>query len=88
MAMWLRQPSSVCYTVVFHAISWSIPSEQDKVHIVQKVERLGPLHCHPDDVSNQVTYRHLEGAAELHEALLSVPRNNRVWEASRAFWAA
>src|SRR5258705_12898070 len=27
LAIWLRQPSKVCFTVVLHSISWTIPGE-------------------------------------------------------------
>lgn len=88
VALWLRQPSTVCYTNVFHATSWPMPGEIQKRHVVQLIERQNPLHCHPNDVQNLVTKSHILKAGQLHATLVAVTRNNPVWEAFRACWAA
>jgi hypothetical protein len=49
MALWLVQPSMSCFTVVFHAISWSIPGQVEEQPIVQHIERQNPLYCRPND---------------------------------------
>lgn len=87
-ALWLRQPSVVCFTTVFHATSWPIPGQAEKQAIVQQIERQSPLHCHPNDVENPVTKAHIVKAGELHAVLCTIPRKNPVWEAMRAGWAA
>lgn len=87
-ALWLRQPSTVCFTVVLHAISWNIPGESEKKPIIQQIENQTPLFCHPDDFQNTVTARHIVKAGKLHSVLFSIPRKNPVWEAMRACWAA
>jgi hypothetical protein len=88
LALWLRQPSPVCFTVVFHALSWSTPGESERVPIIQQSERYPPLYCHPKDSSNPVSVGHVVKAGELYAVLTTIPRNNPVWEALRAFWAA
>ena len=35
LALWLRQPSFVCFTNVFHATSWPIPGQAEKKAVVQ-----------------------------------------------------
>jgi len=88
LALWLRQPSTVCFTSVFHATSWPIPGRAEKEATVQQVERQTPLLCHPNDVENLVTKSHVVKAGQLHVVLCSIPRENPVWEAMRAGWAA
>jgi hypothetical protein len=87
MALWLVQPSSVCFTVALHAISWTIPGQPHKQPLLQQVDRHTPLFCHPDHLPNSVSAGHAVTAGKLHEMLLSVPRKNAVWTALRAFWA-
>jgi len=88
MALWLRQPSMVCFTVGYHALCWQVPDQTDPLPLIQQINHQTPLYCHPNDVPNVVTAKHIAQAAPLYEALLTVPRNNAVWEALRAFWAA
>jgi len=88
LAMWLRQPSSVCFTVGFDALCWPDPDRSEPLPIAQQIQRQDPLHCHPNDVGNIVEPTHLTKSAEIYTALLSVPRGNPVWEALRAVWAA
>ena len=79
--MWLRQPSAACFTVGFHALSQSQP-------IILATEHHTRLFCHPRDADNPIYPHHLTKAAELHTVLSTVPRQNAVWAALRAFWAA
>lgn len=86
LALWLRQPSPVCFTVCFHALSWTLPGEHPP--IVQQAQSHPQLYCHPNDLANPVCANHVAKAAELHAVLSTVPRKNPVWAALRAFWAA
>jgi hypothetical protein len=88
LALWFRQPSPVCFTVGFHALTWDVPGEPEKVPIIQQTEVNTPLYCHPDDAHNPVTINHVLKAASLHQVLMAIPRKNPVWEALRATWAA
>jgi hypothetical protein len=87
LALWLRQPSPVCFTAVFHGLSWDVPGSKEKQPIIQRSEtgRL-PLLCHPNDLQNPVEKRHVVKAGELHGVLCSIPRNNAVRTAMRALW--
>jgi hypothetical protein len=82
MCMWMIRPSKICFTVCFHAIT-KLDSP-----VVCRVDREGPIYCHPKDAHNPVTPQDLEKAAKLFETLSTVPRKNDVWPALRAFWAA
>jgi Apea-like HEPN len=88
IALWLMQPSSVCFTVGFHALAWNVPGEKEKRPIISEIQRQSPLRCHPNDVYNVVSASHVAKGGKLHAVLSSIPRNNPVWEAMRAFWAA
>jgi hypothetical protein len=88
LALWLRQPSTVCSTNVFHAISWRIPEQSEIQPVVQEIQEESPLYCHPNDFRNPVTKRHVVKAGQLHAVMISIPRKNPVWEAMRACWAA
>jgi hypothetical protein len=87
IAFWLAQPSPVCFTVVFHALSVIPPGETRQVPIVQLIESQFPLHCHPNDLCNPFNSTHATRAGQLHKVLSSIPRGNRVWEALRSLWA-
>ena len=87
-AIWLRQPSPVCFTNGFHAIMYPNPEGPDKLPIIQQTQNQIPLYCHPNDTGNPVYEHHVNKAGELHQVLAKVPRNNPVWEALRATWAA
>jgi hypothetical protein len=88
LAIWLRQPSSVCFNLVLHALSWDIPGRDEKQQIIQSLETRAPLYCHPNDMQNAVERRHVIKAGELHATLCSIPRNNAAWTAMRSLWAA
>jgi hypothetical protein len=88
LALWLRQPSRVCFTVGFHALSRSIPDQTARIPIILEVPDHPPLYCHPNDLHNPVSVNHLVKAGALHVILSSVPRKNAVWAALRAIWAA
>jgi hypothetical protein len=88
LALWIRQPSTVCFTVGFHALAWNVPGEADKVPIIQQTESHAPLYCHPNDAGNPVEVKHVAKAGELYSVLAGVPRDNPVWEAMRSTWAA
>lgn len=87
LALWLRQPSRVCFTVVLHALSWTIPGQEEKEQLIQRSESQTPLYCHPNDLRNPVSAAHVIKAAELHGVLCSIPRGNAVWVGVRALWA-
>jgi hypothetical protein len=88
LALWLRQPSPVCFTVGFHALSRPVPDQAEKVQIILQAPADPPLYCHPNDLHNPVKVNHLVKAGELHVVLSTVPRKNAVWAALRAIWAA
>jgi hypothetical protein len=88
MAMWLIQPSTVCFTVGFHALTTLEGGRTVRPPIILRSEREGPLYCHPRDQHNPVEPKHVIRAAALYEKLSTVPRKNAVWAALRAFWAA
>jgi hypothetical protein len=87
LAIWLRQPSNVCFTVVLHSVSSTIPGRAEKQQIIQQSETQTPIYCHPKDAGNVVTTDHLVKAAELHPVLCSIPNDNAVWVAMRTLWA-
>jgi hypothetical protein len=88
ITLWLMQPSTVCYTLSFHATSWHIPGQEHAHPIIQQIEIQTPVYCHPKDIRNVVTINHVKKAAKLHLVLASIPRKNPVWEALRSSWAA
>src|SRR5260370_191033 len=81
------QPSTVCFTVGFHALTRLDNGQTFDPPVILQIEREGPLYCHPQDGNNPVAPKHVIKAAKLYEALSAIPRNNPVWEALRAFWA-
>jgi len=87
LALWLRQPSTVCYTVVLHGLPWTVPGKTEKINVIQQSESHSPIYCHPKDVSNPVSERHIVKAAQLHHVLSAIPKDNAVWVAMRALWA-
>jgi hypothetical protein len=87
MAIWLVQPSQVCFTVGFHALT-RLEGRAVDPPIIIHTEREGPFYCHPRDQQNPVSAKHILRAAKLHEKLEVVPRKNVVWAALRAFSAA
>jgi hypothetical protein len=86
-AMWLMHPTTVCFTTTFHALSLAVAGEPGSKNVVLRIETERPLHCHPKDVGNTISANQVVRAGELHVVLSSIPRNNVVWEALRAFWA-
>jgi hypothetical protein len=75
LAIWLRQPSRVCFTVSLHACMWPIPGQTAKQPILQQSEvseplqhqtweRSKPVYCHTNDVDNPITAQHIVNAAE------------------------
>ncbi len=87
-AMWVIQPSMVCFTVGFHALTTLDEQRILDPPVILQSERDGPLYCHPKDQANPVELRHLIRAAKLFETLSTVPRKNVMWAAMRASWAA
>jgi hypothetical protein len=87
VAIWLVQPSPLCFTAVFHALTRLDGRELDEP-IINRTDRQGPFYCHPDEQSNKVTWQQLVEAAKLFEALDAIPRNNAVWSGLRALSGA
>ncbi|MCX6591389.1 MAG: HEPN domain-containing protein [Acidobacteria bacterium] len=88
MAIWLIQPSEVCFTVGFHALTLLDSGQNiDPPHIIQ-TEREGRYYCCPRFAQNQVLPIHVIRAAEICSLLDEIPRRNAVWAALRAFSAA
>jgi Apea-like HEPN len=85
-ALWLVQPSNVCFTTVLHGLHLeSLDAGQSS--IIQQSERQNPLYCHPEDCKNTISFEQVVEAGKLHEKLISIPRDNPVWRAMRLFWA-
>jgi hypothetical protein len=69
LAIWLRQPSPLCFTVSLHACMWTIPGQSAKQPILQqsevsdpvyfRSERSKPVYCHPKDINNPITAHHI-----------------------------
>jgi hypothetical protein len=87
LAIWLRQPSNLCFTVSLHACLWPIPGQTEKRPVMQQSERSQPLYCHPKDVHNPITAQHIGKAAEFYPALRSIQQGSAAWVALRAIWA-
>jgi hypothetical protein len=87
LAIWLRQPSIVCFTVCFHALS-EIGGRPLDSPVIVSTRSHDALQCHPWDGHNPVTLNHVVKAGELHVRLSTIPRRNPVWQALRSFWAA
>jgi hypothetical protein len=91
LALWLTQPSMVCFTFAFHALSWTAHDVlRDREPSIERnggSEEQPPLRCHPNDGRNSISVEQLNRAAGLHAALLTIPRKNRIWTALRSFWA-
>jgi len=88
MAIWLIQPSDVCFTIGFHAMTALEGREHIDPPIIMNTDRTGTYYCHPRYTHNQVTTNQIIRAAELYALLEIVPRKNAVWAALRAFSAA
>lgn len=78
MAMWLIQPSMVCFTVGFHALTTLDGGRTVDPPIILTSELEGPIYCHPRDPHNPVEPEHIIKAATLYETLATVPRKNAV----------
>jgi hypothetical protein len=85
--IWLIHPSSVGFTNGFHALT-KLNGQILDTPIVNHTQPQGPIYCHPKDEGNQVTAKHILKAATIYEAFSTVARNNSLWEALRAAWAA
>jgi hypothetical protein len=88
IALWLMEPTNVCFTNGFDAISWNVPERPEKLPIAQQVQPCNRLLCHPKDVGNRISVAKIVKAGDLHAVLFSIPRDNAVWESLRATWAA
>jgi hypothetical protein len=88
ISLWLVQPSSVCFTVGFHAMTTFYTGDIADPPFIQHHEREGPFYCHSNYVHSQVCPKHVIKAAELYTILETMPRKNAVWAALRAFSAA
>jgi hypothetical protein len=68
LAIWLRQPSIVCFTVCFHALS-EIGGRPLDSPVIVCTRSHDALQCHRRDGDNSVTLSHIVKAGELHAAL-------------------
>ncbi len=82
LALWLSCPSPVCFGLVFHAPQFG---EEPNV---QQSEKHSVLLCHPDDLAARPDTANIDLARALYSNLVSVERNNAIWTAIRASWAA
>jgi hypothetical protein len=88
LALWLVQPSTTCFTTLFHALSSTIPGQPESLPTILLTETRQPLFCHPDDTDKRMSISQAETAGKLHCILVSVPRKNAVWTALRSIWGA
>jgi len=88
LCLWLMEPTTVCFTNAFHAISWNTPGRPEKLPVAQQITPSNRLLCHPKDVHNKISQAKLVKAGILHQTVSTVPRGNAVWVALRATWAA
>jgi len=86
-ALWLRQPSNVSFTCVFHAVS-HLNGRVNDPPIIMRTEREGPYFPHPKDEHNPFQLKHALHAARLCALLETVPRKTPVWAALRSLSAA
>jgi hypothetical protein len=87
IALWLARPTPVCFTLVFHALSFTYGGHVVQPTTILRSERSGPIHCHPDDEANSLTQETIVQAGTLHATIVGLQRRNAVWEAMRAVWA-
>jgi hypothetical protein len=87
LAIWLRQPSPLCFTVSLHAVIWTSNIEGPRGPILQQSERSQPIYCHMNDAGNPLEKHHIIKASELYPALRSIEQGNALWVAVRAIWA-
>jgi hypothetical protein len=78
----------VCFSIGFHALTRLDGGRTIDPPFIIHTERQGPYYCHPKDVRNPVSPKHMIKAAKVYELLEAVPRKNAVWAALRAFSAA
>ncbi len=91
LALWIAQPSAVCFTNVFSGLHWDhgqLTRHPRGKPIIQNIERQSPMHCHPADENKSVSAEQAAQAGRLHAVLLTIPKGNTVWQAMRMFWAA
>jgi hypothetical protein len=86
-ALWLRQPSHVSFTAVYHALTYLNGRTCDPP-IVIHIDREGPYYPHPKDQHNPFQLRHIIDSAKLCEILETVPRNTPLWASLRSLSAA
>jgi hypothetical protein len=83
LAMWFMEPTNICFTNGFHAVSWNKPGQPEKLPVAQQIMPSNRLLCHPKDTGNTISVKKIVEAGSMH-----VPRENAVWTALRATWAA
>jgi hypothetical protein len=89
LALWLVQPSTACFTIVFHATVWKSPDLDERVvPAIQQTENHPPMFCHPYDQTRQLSTDQVEAAGRLCAVLMSIPPNSTLWSALRYVWAA
>jgi len=81
LAFWLVQPSPLCFTVAFHALTWPQP-------VPQQTEVRTPNFCHPDDLENRLSLSQVIEAGRLHGTLMSIARDNALFSGVRHVCAA
>lgn len=86
LALWTTRPSIACFTSVFHAICPKVAGKDDPQPFIQQSRRYDALLVHPDDFHGRITLEDIEAAGRLHQKLVSIPRDNPLWTAVRAFW--
>ena len=88
LALWLAQPSPVCFTTIFHARSWAISEAAGLPLVIELISTQPALHCHPNNVDTVLTPEQVSEAGRLHTILTAIPPKNSLWQGLRMSWAA
>jgi hypothetical protein len=87
LALWLRQPSPVCFSLCFHAVTLR-KGHADEAIIAQNIDQHAIMHCNTKDRGNPVTAEHILEAATTYAGLRNVEPGNAVFTAIRFVWEA
>ena len=81
LALWLSQPSPVCFKLVIHAPQFEAEP------VARQISRHSPLLCHRKDLQRRVVVGDMSLVTALHANLVALDREGGVLTAVRATWA-
>ena len=81
LSLWLSCPGPANFTTVMHG-----PVRDGPVTLVQRLQSHSAILCHPQNINDRLTARHLPLAADVHRALLETGREGSLWTAAVATW--